>query len=776
MNKYAQILELPQIFTLLKNEAYFLHTKERIDDLEAFSDFDLLNIEMARVDEALIVRQRMGRFPLYLKHDTDIAYLITKTFKGGVLNCFELAEVGNFLVNIKEIFAYVNKLASNKINCELLKKQVANLTCNKALADDIKAIVTPYGEINDTASLALRRIRKKMFDLERMIQSKLIQLMQKYANITTSANIAMRNDRFVIPVKNDYKNQVKGIIHDQSASGETVFIEPQIIVEMNNQLNHERFLEGEEINRILREISGKIAANYSELISSATTLNDLDLLFAKAGLAQKIGGVKVELNRNGCIDLINAYHPLLKVEKIVKNNITLGKNYRGLIITGPNTGGKTVLLKTVGLLALMVKYGLLLPCDEASKMAFFDAVYSDIGDEQSLAQNLSTFSGHLTNIVDIINNVSRNSLVLLDELGSGTDPLEGAALGVAIINHLLKKDCCIIATSHYSELKLYAYNNPKLLNASVEFNVKTLMPTYRLLLGVPGMSNALTIAKTLGLCPEVIKGAENYVNEKSDDLKIMLEKLVDQSHELTQKLNILKEKENKLNDLILAATKEKEDTLAMREVILDKAEKEKEKIIQNAQNKAEDLLCELHDLKTKAIKPHETAALKYKIRTLAGEEKSEKKANDKEIKAGMLVYVKGYDNYGTVSKILKNNLYEVQMGSITLNAAREDLEEDKSERSPAVKPAKTEIKIPKSVSSRLDLRGMRCEDALSALDKYLDDIYYAGIKSATIIHGFGTGAVRKMVHERLRNSPNVSSFRYGGAGEGGQGATIVEMK
>ena len=333
----------------------------------------------------------------------------------------------------------------------------------------------------------------------------------------------MRNDRYVIPVKNDYKNNVKGIIHDQSSSGETVFIEPISVFETANKLNHLYDDEKAEIYNILRGISSRIANFYDDLVFAYSELVKLDIAFAKAKYAIRTNCTKPNINNQGIVNLMGARHPLLNVAKVVANNIIIGKDYKGIIITGPNTGGKTVLLKTIGLLALMAKFSMLLPCEADSDIMIFDNVYADIGDEQSIEANLSTFSSHLKNVIDIMNNVTNNSLVVLDELGSGTDPLEGSSLAIAIFDYLINKNCLVIASSHYSELKIHAYNSSDIINASVEFDEKTLKPTYRLLIGVPGMSNALNIATNLGLCPEVVNKAKDYAFKHNDDLNMMLE-------------------------------------------------------------------------------------------------------------------------------------------------------------------------------------------------------------------------------------------------------------
>lgn len=778
MNKYELMLELDVIFNMLQEEAFLLSSKELILKSSPQDDLDILNQMLDEVDEALILLDRMGKFPIHIKSDSDIDYFLSKIHKNGVLEPTELAEVSNLLDTIRDLEIYNNKLIDANIDNRHIKEKIKLVEYFKDLNIKIRKIVTPYGEINDDASPTLKSIRKRQKDLEKAIQSKLIETLQKYGDKLSSQNVSMRNDRYVIPIKTDYKNHVKGIIHDQSSSGETVFIEPQIVVELNNELNHLREDEKKEIFNILRNISNDIDCYYDSLSLSFDIIRNLDVIFAKAKLAKIMNATRPLINNNGVVNLLNCYHPLLNVKKIVSNNVSLGKDYKGIIITGPNTGGKTVLLKTVGLLSLMVKHGLLLPCNNNSEIAIFDNVFCDIGDEQSISQNLSTFSSHLKNVITIMNKVTNNSLVLIDELGSGTDPIEGSSLAISIINHLLRINCDIITTSHYSELKLYAYNNDKLINASVEFDVNTLKPTYRLLIGVPGMSNALKIASTLGLSKNIIDDAQNYVNEKNDNLGVALDKLVQQSTELDKKIRILETERNELEHLIFVQKNEINKTINERNKILEKANLEKDRIIEKTKADLESLLYEIQSLKNKSVKPHEISDLKYKIRNLNNNDLQLEEDNSIfEVTIGMPVYVKGYNSYGTVIKELKNDYYEVQIGIASVKVPKEDLVKDANNKSiKKVVQNNQIISVKKNVSSKLDLRGLRYEEASDAIDKFIDDAIYANIKSVTIIHGFGTGTIRKLVHDKLSKNKYVEEFHYGGQGEGGQGATIVNFK
>lgn len=779
MNKYELLLELDVIFNKLQEEAFLISSKEMILNSSPTDDLEVLNYMLDEVDEALVLLDRMGKFPIYIKSDSDIDFFLSKIHKNGVLEPIELAEISNLLDTIRDLEIYNEKLDDANISHNYIANKIKLIEYFKDLNIKIRKIVTPYGEINDDASPMLRSIRKRQKDLEKSIQSKLIETLQKYGDKLSSQNISMRNDRYVIPIKNDYKNHIKGIIHDQSSSGETVFVEPQVVVVLNNELNHLKEDEKKEIFNILRNISLEIDNYYDSLSLSFDIIKSLDVIFAKAKLAKNMNATRPNINNKGYINLLNCYHPLLNVEKIISNDITIGKDYRGIIITGPNTGGKTVLLKTVGLLSLMVKYSLLLPCAPNSEIAVFDNVFCDIGDEQSISQNLSTFSSHLKNVISIMNNVTNNSLVLIDELGSGTDPIEGSSLAISIINHLLKINCDIITTSHYSELKLFAYNNDKLINASVEFDINTLKPTYRLLIGVPGMSNALKIASTLGLGKNIIDAAQNYVNEKNDNLGVALDKLINQSTELDVKLREVESEKNFLKQLINRQEEEINKTISERNKIIEKANDEKEKILEKAKGELESLLYEIQALKNKSVKPHEISDLKFKVRNLNNNDLEITENTKKfEVKIGMSVYVKGYNSYGTVLKELKNDYYEIQIGIASVKVHKDDLVKDAQSNAIKKKIVQTNqvVNVKKNVSSKLDLRGMRYEEANDIIDKFIDDAIYANIQSVTIIHGFGTGTIRKLVHEKLSKNKYVDEFHYGGQGEGGQGATIVNFK
>lgn len=779
-NKNYQMLELNKIIDKVIEYADLDKSVCLLNEIQEMNDINQINEVLDEVNEALVLLNRFGKFQTYFK--ADISFHLSKVNKGGTLSSIELAQISSFLDTIRDLFIYFEKLESNNIESIILKKRIENIIYPKELNLKIRSIVTPYGEIKDDASLNLKNIRKSIKDYTKTIQAKIQELASKYASKLSQNTISMRNDRYVLPVKSDYKNQIKGIIHDESASGETVYIEPLIICDLNNKIN--RLLEEEknEIEYILRMISKNINEHYESLLESYNELVYLDICFAKANYAKEINAFRPKINNQGILELYDCYHPLLNVSNIVKNNVCIGKDYQGIIITGPNTGGKTVLLKTLGLLSLMIKFGLLIPAKENSNVNIFDSVFSDIGDEQSISQNLSTFSSHMKNVINILNKVSNNSLVLLDELGSGTDPVEGSSLAIAIYDYLIDKKCLIVATSHYSELKIHAYNNENIINASVEFDNVSLKPTYKLLIGVPGMSNAINICENLGMNKSILDSARNYVFDKDDNINLVLDKMIKQSHLLDEQIKEVEKERNEHRKLLEEIELIKKENIDIRNEIIIKANEEKERIISKTKKELDSLLEDLNNLKSKSVKEHELADIKHKIRKLDEEELAFYNDNaDFEYKVGMRVFIISYNTSAIITKILKNDMYEVNAGIMTLKVKKEELKyiKDTGESNNNFNSKNSNsrtINLKKSVSPKLDLRGLRYEEAKDCLEKYLDDAIYASLQVVTIIHGFGTGTIRKLVHSILNANSNVKEYRYGGENEGGLGATVVTFK
>lgn len=777
MEKYLRLLELDQVLEAVKTKAIMAKTQELIGSIKPTSDQMIIEQMLTETKDATVILYRFSDLPIYF--DSDISLLANKASKGGVLSSNEIYDVVRMNHTIKAIIKLQETIVSNKVKIDTFDSYVDRLMIDQVLHDVIIKSIDSFGEILDSASPLLKQARTKIKNLEKDIRSKMQEIISKQASMLSQAIITVRNDRLVVPVKQEYKNVFKGIIHDESSSGETVFMEPSSVFEKNNEMFKAREDVKKEEYRVLKDLSNQIGDSVGMLTDSYLTILDLDFIFAKAKYAIEIHANKPRINQEGIMDLIQARHPLLKVKKVVPNTVTFGKGYQGIIITGPNTGGKTVLLKTVGLIALMVKCGLLVPCDELSNVMIYDQVFSDIGDEQSIGQNLSTFSSHMTNIIHILNHITPHSLVLLDEVGSGTDPKEGSSLAIAILEYLLANRVMFIVTTHYSELKAYAYNSEKVINASVEFSVETLSPTYKLLLGVPGQSNAYRICASLGLKPEIIEQASSYQSISDTNIQTMISKLENQSYELELKLKAVeKEKQEyiKLNETFLQGvqTQEKEKSL-----LIQKAKSEAQELIIQATKKAKELIAELETMKDRETKFHEIANMKYQLKQLNATEEVTIDQENHEFVVGDFVEVIPYQQTGQIKKVLKNNQFSVQTGNVLLSVEAKNLRwiKDKMGEPTKITPQSVskEPKMQKQVSIRLDLRGERFEDALILLERYLDDCMLANFKQVTIIHGHGTGVIRELVQTVLKNNKHVKSFRYGMGGEGGVGATIVEF-
>lgn len=780
MYDYLKTLELDQILSQLSGYAVLERTKMMIRDLRPINDVDIINTLLDEVDEAVRIILRFYSVPIMFGQDLLVP--LKQAAKGATLSPLELYDIILLFDTIKACEKLQNSLLKEKMQTPHFNEHLENLVIDYDLDSLIKKAIAPNGDILDTASPELLNIRNKIKSLERNIKNKIQEILAKEAGKLSQATVSIRNDRYVLPVKAEYKNSFKGVVHDTSASLLTVYIEPHAIYELNNTLNKVKEEEKEEINRVLRLLS-KRAGNISDtLINNYMSIVDLDFIFAKASYAIKIKASRPKINTNHQLDLINAYHPLLNVPKVIPNSISFGEKERGIIITGPNTGGKTVLLKTVGLLVLMVKCGLLVPCDENSNVMIYDMVCADIGDEQSIQNNLSTFSSHMKNIVNILETVTPNSLVLFDELGSGTDPKEGSSLAMAILKYLLEHKISFITTTHYSELKAFAYNHPEVINASVEFDETTLQPTYKLLLGVPGSSNAFSIAKRLGLKPEIVEAAAATTYQSNDELQILINKLERKARDLEKRLIQVEAEKNKYKVLNEELGNELLNIDRVRDEIIEKANQEAKKLIEKLTFEANRILEEARQLvKEKDLKLHQVIDLKHQVNVLHDEKITKENNNEISgpIEVNDPVYHNQFGQYGVVTKKFKNNTFEILLGNVRIKVKEKDLKKVAETPKVEKKQAKSTISVSKnskSVKLSLDLRGERYEDAKILLDRYLDDCQLHNIKQATIIHGYGTGVIRELVQKTLKASRYVESFRYGGAGEGGSGATVVTFK
>ncbi|MCR5462291.1 MAG: endonuclease MutS2 [bacterium] len=762
----VETLEFNKIINKIKEFTSLNRSKELLDDIKPINDIDLINSMLDETDEMRNFIVKFGEFPF--GSSEDVLSAIKMAQKGGILSVYEINLVNELIKTSKNIKRTKTNL-SNQFSFNKLTKYIDTLIDLPDLNKEIDRCILPDLTISDNASIDLVRIRRQIKLLEVRLKNKLQEIISAKKEMLVDSNIVVKNDRLCLQVKQEYKNSLKGIIHDKSSTGQTIYIEPQATYEINNELINEQNNEKEEINKILKMLSSNISSYSTELEYNITNITNLDIISAKAKYGVDFN--KAELNNNGYIELVNAIHPLLDKEKAVPLNLTIGKTYKTIIITGPNTGGKTVSLKTVGILTLMTQAGILIPVKSA-KIAVFDNVFSDIGDEQSIEQSLSTFSSHMKKIVFISENINNNSLVLLDELGGGTDPVEGSALAISLINYLMEKNVRTIITTHYPSLKEYGYENDEIMNASMEFNEETYMPTYRLLLGVSGKSNAFLISKHLGLNEEIIDNANKYLYEdnsssllmkKVEEKGLYLNKLIEENENL--KKEIQKDKYKYQNDI-----KELEND---RENIIKKAKDDANKIYEEARTKATDLLKEVTDLLNEKTQLNDVAVVKHKINTLKTEQ--EVNLNIKELKVGDTVLIINYNCNGEITSI-KGDKYRVKFGNFEKDFKISELKYAYTEVKKEKPQKKYTDKVFKSVSTKLDLRGYRYEDAYIALDKYIDDCVCAKIPNCTIVHGFGTGTIRKLVWDYLKTNKFVKSYRFGEQGEGLNGATIVYFK
>jgi DNA mismatch repair protein MutS2 len=704
----------------------------------------------------------------------NIKDAIRKSEIGSILTIEEFLRIVSHQEAIVRNISFIRKVRQLEIESNHLDDYYERLVPIPQLKQKIVTIIDNRGDIYDDASLKLSQLRKKIKITEERIDSKMASLLRGEANKLTDTLITIRNNRLVLPVKAEYKNSFKGVVHDTSSSGETVFIEPISCFNMNNELQTLHVEESAEIERILRELSDAVGLEAHNLKNNFTIFTYLDIVFAKAKYAIEYECHKPNITKDK-INLLNARHPLIKKEDVVGNNINF-HNYHHILITGPNTGGKTVCLKTLGLLSIMAQSGILIPVDEGSETIVFDNIFADIGDEQSIEQSLSTFSSHISKIIYIIDNATEKSLILLDEIGSGTDPKEGASLAISIINHLRTKSVYSMITTHYSELKTYAFDLDDTVNASVEFDILTLRPTYKLKIGIPGTSNAIQIAKRLGLHDDIIESAKKVSLSFDTDVSNLIKKLETQSIELDEEIQkyrtqteSLKDKNNKLEDLIVEE-KIKQNNL------LKKLEQDHLAKLAAREEEANSLIEKLNELrKNPGFKDHELAKLKHDAKTINQEQSDYKKVKQTKISVGDKVLVIPYQRQGIVNKKISNKKYEVLMGTLSITLGEKDLEfvetpkqEKKVTTGSVQKTSQTKVE--------LDLRGQRYLDAIDELDKFVDTCLMNNLEFAYIIHGYGTGALMKGVSEYINKSSVIKSSRPGGQNEGGKGVTVIYFK
>ena len=704
----------------------------------------------------------------------DLNNILKRATLGSNLNAIELNHIVSMLDISANTIKYFKNLDAIKLDYTNLKPYLLNLNVLPPLKSAITLAISSDGNVLDNASKELFMIRRNIKSQEIKLKNKLNELLVSEASKLTEPLIVTKDSKLCLPVKVEYKNSFKGVIHDISSSNTTVYIEPSECVNISNQIESLKNDEKKEIDNILKALTLLVSANDKELNLDFNSLTNLDIIYAKAYMGYKLNYNEANIVFENKFNLKNIKHPLIDKDRVVPIDIELGKKFDVIVITGPNTGGKTVALKTVGLLHLMAYFGMMVPADLESSFGYFSDILVDIGDEQSIEQSLSTFSSHLTKTIKILDLAKESSLILLDELGSGTDPKEGSSLAIAIIDYLKGLNAKVICTTHYSELKSYAYDNDRICNASVEFNNHSLMPTYKLLLGIPGKSNALEIAKRLGLNETIINNALNHLNENATKSSNLLNNLEEELNNLREKEDILKKKnlelENKINDF----NKEKKEFEISKDKIINKAKKEALEIVRKSQEDATKLIDEIKNMSSEAFKEHELASIKHKVRSLSVKEEDEK--TDYNFNVGDYVYVKSYEKYGTITKIKKDK-YTVNIGQFSIDFSSNDLRIAEKPNKKPIRQTKLSGYNPRGHASlSLDLRGKRYEEVKDLIDQYIDQALVSNLSSVTIIHGFGTGAVRTAVWEYLKTCPYVKSYRYGGEGEGLNGVTIVTLK
>lgn len=792
MNKKSlKVLEYNKIVELLIEKAESQLGKDRAKSISPLTDMKEIENLQNETEEALSLLMKRGNPPLYGIH--SISYELKRVDIGGALSPGSLLKVSDSLRVSRGLKNYIKETKEDKVsNHPTIEGLVENLRVFKNIEDEINNAIINENEISDNASSTLRNIRRQISSKNDAVKDKLNSIInsQSYKKYLQDSIVTMREGRYVVPVKQENRSNVPGLVHDMSSSGATLFIEPMVVVELNNQLKELEIKEREEIERILAELSNMVALESASIGNNEKILKELDFIFAKGKLALEMKATKPILNNKGYINIKKGRHPLLNTKNVVPIDVYLGKDFNSLIITGPNTGGKTVTLKTVGLFTLMSQSGLHIPADFNSEMAVFDQVFADIGDEQSIEQSLSTFSSHMTNIVDILNNDLNNSLILFDELGAGTDPTEGAALAMSILDNLLRLNVRTIATTHYSQLKVYALTTDKVRNASVEFDVETLSPTYKLLIGIPGKSNAFEISKRLGLQNYIIDYARDLISKENVEFEDVLQAM-EKDRKVIEEDKIEAERLRKeIEKLKADLSFEKDKTKDMRDKIIQKAKEDARALLKDAKDEADLIVGELRTISSEVEKDRNKRIqeaqdmLKTKLSSLEKDLTKDvlnvkAKKPPKNLKIGETVEVLSLNQKGSVLSLPDDNgNVSVQIGIMKVNVhistlrRAESVENDKSEiKTKTIIGSKS-----KTIKNEIDLRGKNIEEAIVDIDKYLDDSYIASLKEVYIIHGKGTGALREGIKSYLRGHKHVRTFRPGKYGEGGDGVTVVEIK
>lgn len=793
-----KILEYKRILSRLREKAGTTLGKELAGGLLPSGDREEVRERLQQTAEAVYVSS-MAQPPL--GGIKDIRESIKKVGLGAVLAPDELLDILTTMYAMREMKRFFKELEAE---APILKNWARSLEILGQLEKDLEHIVDEHGNLRDDASVELKRIRREIRSSQAKIKDHLAGLLHnnEYQKYFQEAIVTMRGDRYVLPVKQEYRQHFPGIVHDQSATGSTLFIEPMAVVNLNNDIKQLTAAERHEVERILRAASQKIRKNDSQLMDNCEIMAQVDFAFAKANLAYEMKATEPVLNEAGVTKLMSARHPLLPPDKVVPIDITIGDSYSMLLVTGPNTGGKTVSMKTFGLLVLMAQSGLFLPVESGSEIAVYSNIYADIGDEQSIEQSLSTFSAHMTHLVSILDKVEPEDLVLLDELGAGTDPEEGAALAMAILERLLTIKATVLATTHYSELKTFAFGREGIENACVEFDVATLRPTYRLLIGIPGASNAFAISRRLGLSESLIIRAKQLIQADHAQFEQVINQLEKEkmlyeqmNADIETRLRRAEQMEAKAEALRVELNQKKAD-------ILRRAKDEGAALVRRMRRESEEVISQLKEqFNDQGIQKRQAAiqAARDQINEAAGKVRPgivsvkafRKPVDLKTLEPGDIIYVTKLDQKGTVLSIRGKEL-EVQLGSLKTNVKARDckfVEKAPKEKLSAKggangslsggggrKRGSSFISKAQEAHRDIDIRGMMVDEAEMVLGKFLDDSVMAGLSQVLIIHGKGTGALRKGVHAYLKRHRNVASFNFADMSEGGTGATLVELQ
>lgn len=778
-------LEYNEIIDVLEKHCKTYLGKNLCDSLKPSFSFELVDVLLNETKEADTLLHQKGTPPFY---ETDELEKYIKILKSNqTLSIKGLLNIGMLLRIARELKEYFyDNNTSSFIN---LEKYFTLLYSNPSIEKSIFDKIVDESTIADNASKKLSSLRRNRKNFEQEVKDKLNSYIHSstYAKYIMEPIVTIRNNRYVIPVKEEYRSYIKGFVHDTSSSGSTLYIEPTSIFDLNNKINHIKIEEDLEIEKILHQLSASLYAYTTELDNDLNLIANIDLIFAKAHFGIEINGITPILNNEKFVDLHKARHPLIDKDKVVPINIGLGKDYVSLLITGPNTGGKTVALKTLGLLLLMAYSGIPIPCSEGSNICVFTYIFADIGDEQSIQESLSTFSAHIKNIVEITKKANDNSLVLLDELGSGTDPVEGAALAISILSYLKSINALVCCTTHYQELKEFALVTDGFENASFEFDIENLKPTYKLLVGIPGKSNAFAISKKLGLDEQILNVANAHLKEDKVSIEELLKNIYDNKLKVEKQVEETEKNLRQVEALRKSLEKKQDDVLEKRAKMLEDAKLEARDILLSAKEEATEIIHELSasvDLKQANNLRNK---LNDKIRNInsvhySGQDNSFESIDKNDIKDGLNVYISSLGTNGIIlgNTVNKSNEVQVQVGSMKMNVKLSDLRKLSSNVSTTSKStgkvtteksSKTKV-----ISPEINVIGQNVDEAIYVIDKYLDNCASANISPVRIVHGKGTGKLREGIHSFLKKHPHVKSFRIGTFGEGEMGVTVVEIK